>query len=123
MKIQPAEQHAQKGGCRQDQYRKTNIAEDIRFIINREPPYRKHPVQVQANSSSVFAEKTLFQRKNTKTSLKIISEDFIINPNNDKEYYKVKMIVDCYGIKSETTQMFSVDVKTSKQTLIGETEQ
>ena len=40
---------------------------------------------------------------------KIISEDFIINPNNDKEYYKVKMIVDCYGSKSETTQMFSVD--------------
>lgn len=40
---------------------------------------------------------------------KIISEDFIINPNNDKEYYKVKMIVDCYGSKSETTQIFSVD--------------
>lgn len=40
---------------------------------------------------------------------KIISEDFIINPNNDKEYYKVKMIVDCYGSKSETTHMFSVD--------------
>lgn len=47
---------------------------------------------------------------------KIISEDFIINPNNDKEYYKVKMIVDCYGSKSETTQMFSVDDwKTIKQ--------
>lgn len=40
---------------------------------------------------------------------KIISEDFIINPNNNKEYYKVKMIVDCYGSKSETTQIFSVD--------------
>lgn len=40
---------------------------------------------------------------------KIISEDFIINPNNNKEYYKIKMIVDCYGSKSETTQMFSVD--------------
>lgn len=40
---------------------------------------------------------------------KIISEDFIINPNNNKEYYKVKMIIDCYGSKSETTQMFSVD--------------
>ena len=40
---------------------------------------------------------------------KIISEDFIINPNNSKEYYKIKMIVDCYGSKSETTQMFSVD--------------
>lgn len=40
---------------------------------------------------------------------KIISEDFIINPNNDKEYYKVKMIVDCYGSKSETTNIFSVD--------------
>lgn len=40
---------------------------------------------------------------------KIISEDFIINPNNNKEYYKVKMIVDCYGNKSETTQIFSVD--------------
>jgi hypothetical protein len=40
---------------------------------------------------------------------KIISEDFIINPNNSKEYYKVKMIIDCYGSKSETTQMFSVD--------------
>jgi hypothetical protein len=40
---------------------------------------------------------------------KIISEDFIINPNNNKEYYKVKMIIDCYGSKSETTQIFSVD--------------
>lgn len=40
---------------------------------------------------------------------KIISEDFIINPNNSKEYYKVKMIIDCYGSKSETTQIFSVD--------------
>lgn len=40
---------------------------------------------------------------------KIILEDFIINPNNNKEYYKVKMIVDCYGSKSETTQIFSVD--------------
>lgn len=40
---------------------------------------------------------------------KIISEDFIINPNNNKEYYKIKMIVDCYGSKSETTQIFSVD--------------
>lgn len=40
---------------------------------------------------------------------KIISEDFIINPNNNKEYYKVKMIIDCYGSKSETTKIFSVD--------------
>lgn len=40
---------------------------------------------------------------------KIISEDFIINPNNNKEYYKVKMIIDCYGSKSETIQIFSVD--------------
>lgn len=40
---------------------------------------------------------------------KIISEDFIINPNNDKEYYKIKMTVDCYGNKSETTQIFCVD--------------
>lgn len=40
---------------------------------------------------------------------RIISEDFIINPNNNKEYYKVKMIVDCYGSKSETTQIFSID--------------
>lgn len=40
---------------------------------------------------------------------KIISEDFIINPNNSKEYYKVKMIVDCYGSKSETTKIFFVD--------------
>lgn len=40
---------------------------------------------------------------------KIISEDFIINPNNNKEYYKVKMIIDCYGNKSETTKIFSVD--------------
>lgn len=40
---------------------------------------------------------------------KIISEDFIINPNNNKEYYKVKMIIDCYGSKSETIKIFSVD--------------
>ena len=40
---------------------------------------------------------------------RIISEDFIINPNNSKEYYKVKMIVDCYGSESETTKIFSVD--------------
>lgn len=39
----------------------------------------------------------------------VISEQKIQNPENGREYYRVKAIVDCYGQKEQINRIFTID--------------